>query len=272
MSAQFSTTPSLSEKTLIIGTRLWLSCLILAQIIFITYLMLGYGLASIENRIEDWNKFNNTAYVSNDTLGNFFYGLHVLLAIVMIAGGSLQLIPSIRNRFISFHRLNGRLYLSLACVISIAGMYLILVRGTVGDLFLHSMTFFSGLVVLSSSFFAIKAIRGKDIKRHQTWAIRLFLAANGVLFFRLFIFGWFLLFGPLGVNTSDFTGPTVYAVSICSYVLPLLIFEWYRYAIRNNSRKSKVSLGLVLSLISLIFLTGLIGITMGNWYPSLFEE
>jgi uncharacterized membrane protein len=260
---------TLVQKILPLSTKCWLISLMLAQAVFVTYLCLGYGLASLKGKPQAWNTFNNTAFVANDTAGNLFYGLHVLLAIIMIAGGSFQLIPAIRNKFIKFHRMNGRIYVSLACVISLAGMYLILFRGTVGNVFLHSMTFFSGIVVVLSSFLAIRAIRRKEISIHQRWATRLFLAANGVLFFRLFIFAWFLVFGSLGVNTDDFTGPTVYAVSLCSYLLPLIFFEWYRWAVKQQSKVHHLAVGVILMGISAIFLIGLFGITMANWYPSI---
>jgi hypothetical protein len=270
------------RKTLTLSTQFWLISLIAAQIVFVLYLILGYGLSTVENQLEAWNKFNDTAFKDGDTLGNLAYGMHVLLAIVMIVGGTLQLLPQIRQRFIVFHKFNGRVFVVLACTISLAGMYLITSRGTVGDLFMHSMTFFSGLVVLLASFLAVKAARSRNIKLHSEWAIRLFLAANGVLFFRLIIFAWFMVFGALGVNTDDFTGPTVYAVSVSAYLLPLVIFEWYRRLHRQLSDASKLTsvqsnimlktyaISICLILIGMIFLIGLFGITLGSWYPSLF--
>ena len=272
------------KNTLKLSGQFWLICLMLAQVVFVVYLGLGYGLTTLESQIEGWNKFNETAYKDGDTIGNIAYGLHVLLAIVMIIGGSLQLIPKIRQRFINFHKINGRVFVLLACTISLAGMYLITFRGTVGDLFMHSMTFFSGTVVLVASFFAVKAARSRKLKLHSDWALRLFLAANGVLFFRLIIFAWFMIFGTLGVNTDDFTGPTVYAVSVSAYLLPLIIFEWYRRMkskLDTISKTDKVTqktslniyaLSVCLTLVGLVFLIGLFGITLGSWYPSLFGK
>lgn len=253
------------------SSRAWFICLLLAQLVFVTYLALGYGIASIQNQLTKWNTFNTNAFVEGDTIGNLFYGLHVLLAIVMILGGSLQLIPNIRNRHLRFHRYNGRFFVILACTISLAGMYLILVRGTVGNAFLHSMTFFSGTVVLVASFFAVSTAMKKQIASHEVWATRLFLAANGVLFFRLCIFAWFMLFGTFGVNTEDFTGPTVYAVSVCSYLLPLLVFEWVRYTKKNKAVVHQLLVSILMILTASVFLIGLAGITLGSWYPSLFN-
>lgn len=259
-----------SKSLLHYSSQFWFVCLLLCQWVFVLYLTLGYGVSAAQNNLSNWNTFNNTAYVQNDFVGNLMYGLHVLLAIVMMLGGSLQLIPTVRNRFIAFHKIDGRIFVLLACLISIAGMYLILVRGTVGNAFLHSMTFFSGVVVLASSFMAIKAVRQRSIEKHQVWAMRLFVAANGVLFFRLFIFAWFLTFGTLGVDTKTFTGPTVYAISIASYLFPLLILELYQRAKRSSSSAIKRMTSALLIFIGFVFLIGLFGISAANWYPSLF--
>lgn len=256
-----------SLKILNASLKTWFICLVLAQIIFVTYLSLGYGLNSITVGLSQWNKFNNTAYVAGDTLGNLMYATHVLLAIIMIIGGSLQLIPALRNRFRKFHRYNGRLFVTLACTISLAGMYLIIVRGTVGNTLLHSLTFFSGVVVIVSSFFAIKAARNRNFALHQVWAIRLYLAANGVLFFRLMIFGWMISFGALGINTEDFTGPTVVTVSVFSYVMPLLIAEFVRYTKNCDKVILHYACAGLMFAISLVFIGGLFAITIANWYP-----
>ena len=143
----------------ITSQKAWLLSLILAQLVFVIYLAAGYGFTGISQGLAEWKRFNASAYLSNDPLGNTMYAAHVLLAIIMIIGGSLQLIPSIRARFGRFHRHNGRLFVLLACCISLAGFYLITVRGTVGNLFMHSLTSFSGFVVLLASYFAVKAAR-----------------------------------------------------------------------------------------------------------------
>ncbi len=259
-----------ANKTLQMSKKFWFISLVSAQIVFVTYLALGYGMSALSANILQWNKFNDTAYIENDALGNTIYGLHVLLAIIMIIGGSLQLIPKLRARYSKFHRINGRVFVALACTISLAGLYLITVRGTIGNSLMHSLTTFSGLVVLVSSFFAVAAARKRNTSLHQTWAIRLFLAANGVLFFRLLIFAWFLVFGTLGVNTQDFTGPTVVSISMCSYVLPLIIFELVRKAERSSHASIQYASSLVLTVIGLCFFIGLFGISLARWYPTIF--
>lgn len=258
------------EKLLNLSVSAWLSSLIIAQLVFVSYLLLGYGLTAMASGWSTWNAFNDSAYVENDLVGNLSYATHVLLAIAMILGGSLQILPSIRNRFTKFHRINGRIVVSLACLISLAGMYLIVFRGTVGNLLLHSLTAFSGVVILVSSFMAIKMAKNKNFAKHKVWAIRLYLAANGVLFFRLLMFAWLSVFGTLGIDIKDFTGITVVGLSVASYVLPHLIAEWVRYAHKHPSPLITIPCACLLFGISAAFLLGLFAISVGSWYPSVF--
>lgn len=259
------------EKLLKRSVTVWLSSLIIAQLVFVSYLLLGYGLTAMTSGWSTWSAFNNSAYMENDIIGNISYATHVLLAIAMILGGSLQILPSIRNRFTKFHRINGRIVVSLACIISLAGMYLIVFRGTVGNVLLHSLTAFSGLVILISSFMAIKMARNKNFAKHKVWAIRLYLAANGVLFFRLLMFAWLSMFGTLGINTKDFTGITVVCLSVASYILPLVIAEWVRHAKKKPRPLIVIPCACLLFGISAAFLLGLFAISVGSWYPSVFN-
>ncbi len=260
-----------TQMILKLSKRFWFICLAASQLVFVTYLALGYGFSALNADPAKWNNFNATAYVAEDTLGNTIYGIHVLFAIVMIVGGSLQLIPTIRNKLPRFHRINGRLFVVLACTIALAGMYLIIVRGTVGNTLMHSMTFFAGTVVLVSSYFAVLTARKKQFNHHQIWAIRLYLAANGVLFFRLTLFAWFIVFGSIGINTKDFTGPTLVMISVSSYILPLFLFELLRYAEKTRNTVIKGLMITILLVISLVFLVGLFGISAGSWFPALIK-
>lgn len=262
---KMKTTPN---RVLENSKKIWFICLLIAQICFVIYLALGYGLTGVTTGISGWNSLNSTAYVANDATGNFMYAAHVLLAIVMIIGGSLQLIPSIRTKHPRFHRYNGRIFVLLACTISMAGMYLMIVRGTVGNLLMHSLTMFGGGMVILSSIFAVLAARKRNINSHKIWAIRLYLVANGVLFFRLMIFAWFLTFGSQGIDPATFTGPTVLAVSICSYVMPLLIAELVRYAETTTNKIMTIATASLMMLISVVFLVGLFGVVLAEWYPA----
>lgn len=257
------------NELLEMSKKMWFTCLLMAQICFVIYLSLGYGLTGVTTGISGWSRLNSTAYVASDPTGNSMYALHVLLAIVMIIGGSLQLIPAIRAKYTKFHRYNGRVFVMLACTISLAGMYLMIARGTVGNTLMHALTMFGGCVVILASILAVQAARKRNITKHKIWAIRLYLAANGVLFFRLMIFAWFLIFGSLGIDTATFTGPTVLTISVCSYIMPLLTAELVRYAGITSNRVIIIATAASMMLISIVFLVGLFGVVFASWYPAI---
>lgn len=253
------------------SAQAWFAVLVAAQLCFVLYLISGYGHATLSADLARWNQFNSGAFEPDNPAGNLAYGLHVLLAIVMIAGGPLQLIPALRARYRRFHKINGYTFVTLAVCISVAGQYLLWTRGTVGTLSMHLMTSFSGIVVVVSAVMAVRAARNKRISLHQVWAVRLFLAANSVLFFRILLFGWLMLFGQEGIDFSTFSGPAVVAISIGSYILPLLMFECYRYGLTAQSVFATVSITMAMGLAVVCFSVGTFGVVAGNWYPTIFS-
>lgn len=216
-----------------------------------------------------WNQFNSGAFKPSNPAGNLAYGLHVLLAIVMIAGRPLPLIPALRVRYQRLHKINGYTFVTLAVCISMAGQYLLWTRGTVNTLSMHLMTSFNGIVVVSA-IMDVKAARNKRIAIHQVWAVRLFLAANSVSFFRILLFGWLMIFGQAGIDFSTFSRPAVVAISIGSYILPLLMFEWYGYGLTAQSVFATVSITMAMGLAVVCFSVGTFGVVAGNWYPTIF--
>ena len=53
-----------------------------------------------------------------------------LLAMVMTVGGTLQLVPQIRARAISFHRLTGKVFILTALFLAIGGLWMVWGRGS----------------------------------------------------------------------------------------------------------------------------------------------
>lgn len=83
------------------------------------------------------------------------------------------------------------------------------------------------------------------------------------------------LFGTLGINTADFTGPAVISVSVLSYVAPHIIAQliWVVKvtATGNTNRVSllKNLISVTLLVVSAVFIIGLFGLTLGSWYPAV---
>jgi hypothetical protein len=72
----------------------WRSVLIFCQLIFVTYLISAYANPALSGNLVLWNGNSTSAFVPNGRAGNTAFGMQVLLAIIMILGGPLQLIPA----------------------------------------------------------------------------------------------------------------------------------------------------------------------------------
>jgi len=120
-----------ADTALKASAGLWFLVAVIGQWAFLYYIVAFYGPSTLQGHFQAWSKntFLFKGYVAGDTAGNLAFAAHALLAAVIAFGGALQLIPQIRARAISVHRWNGRLFLLTALAVSIAGLYLVWVRG-----------------------------------------------------------------------------------------------------------------------------------------------
>ena len=119
------------------ATRFWFLIFFTAQLLFAFTVASFYGLAAVRGDFQAWNKSMPHGYVPGDRVGNLAVAIHLVSAVVVILAGTIQLIPQVRAHAPLFHRWNGRLYIVTAFTISLAGLYMMWVRGTVGDLSQH---------------------------------------------------------------------------------------------------------------------------------------
>ncbi|MEM9057498.1 MAG: DUF2306 domain-containing protein [Pseudomonadota bacterium] len=204
-----------------------------------------------------------------DTLGNLAAASHVLLAAVVIGGGPLQLVPAVRARWPVFHRWIGRSYALAAVVTSLGGLYMVWTRGTVGGMVNYIAISIDAVLIVVFAALAVRAAVQRRIAQHRRWALRLFMAASAVWFFRVGLMGWVMLTGGLGMDFDAFTGPFLLVLGFAQYGLPLAMLEWY---FRCQARPDASARGLfTLTLCGLTVYMG-IGIfvaTMGMWLPRL---
>src|SRR5712691_5622884 len=109
-----------ADSALKIAARFWFLVAVVGLWIFVVYVVAFYGGSAIQGDLEAWNRALPNGYVPGDTVGNFVVAIHLFLAVIIIVGGPLQLIPRIRRHAPSFHRWNGRLYMLTVFVTSIA--------------------------------------------------------------------------------------------------------------------------------------------------------
>lgn len=255
--------PSTFKKQLKWAANTWYCVAVAGLMAFFVYVIAHYGGALVgANQAK-------SSFIDGDSLGNFFLATHLSLALVVISGGLLQLLPLLRLRFPKFHRLNGRLFMVCAIVCSLAGQYLIFTREIPGDRIMDFGTSSAGVLVLIFSALAYRTARARDFVAHRKWALRLFLVANAGWFFRIGLMLWFVVNqGPVGIDMETFTGPALIFISYAQFLLPLGALELYLRAQKSKSRAFTGGVALLLAVFCVATLAGVGAASMMMWFPS----
>lgn len=249
------------------SAALWLLAALIGQWLFAWYLLAHYGGTLLAGAPQAWAQTSVIGHVPGDTVGNLVFVSHIAVAAVISFGGVLQLVPVLRRRAPALHRYNGRVFMVAAVIAAVGGLHLTWVRGafTAGAV----GTSLNALVLLwfiaAAFLFALR----RDIPRHRRWALRAFIAASGVWFFRVMLFGWILVNqGPLGVG-ENFDGPAVWTISFASFLLPLLILEVYFRVERLPGGWYRGAGSAALMVCAAATAVGTLGAFMMSWKPFL---
>lgn len=259
-----------SITALVSATTFWFAATVIGQGIFAVYILALYGGSAVRGNFKGWNHVMTHGHVPGDTAGNLVTGAHLLLALIVMLGGALQLAPPIRRRMPVFHRWNGRIYLAGAVVAALSGLYMVLLRGAVGDMVQHLGTSLNAVLVLLFAGMALWRALQRDFAAHSRWALRLFLAVSGVWFFRVGLMFWIALHGgPSGFNPDTFTGPFLSFLSYAQYLLPLAVLQLYLLCRAHGGTAARFGMAAVLLLCTLAMSIGIAVATMGMWLPSI---
>jgi len=268
------TTPQARPKIYLdLSVKSWFVAATIGQWIFGYYIAAFYGKSSMSGQLEEWNKVLPHGYIKEDWVGNAFVIAHILLAIVMVVGGPLQLIPQLRTRFKRAHRWVGRVYIVTAVLIAVDGLVMVWTRGAVGGLFQHLMISIQAIYIIVFAVLAFRYALQREFAKHRQWAIRLYLVSNGVWFFRVSLMAWLMLNGgPVGFDPKTFDGPFLWLLSFFTYAFPvsLLVFEMYLHAQKNTTQLlfQRLTASLLFLLTGLMFV-GIMAATMGLWIPRI---
>lgn len=255
-------------KALAVSAKTWFIVTVIGQWLFATYVTLFYGGAAARGDFEAWNKVLPHGIVEGQALGNIAVAMHLILAVVIIVGGPLQLLPQLRQRLPRFHRINGRIYMACAMILSIGGIYMVLYRGTVGDN--QAAIQLNAVLIMVCAFMATRWAILRQIPRHQRWALRLFLVVGGVWYFRIGLMAWIMANGgAVGFDPKTFTGPFLTFLGYAQYLIPLALLELY-FAAKNSRRAiPKWSMAALLLALSLLTLFGTGAASLGMWLPRI---
>jgi uncharacterized membrane protein len=158
---------SVADTTLKAAARFWFVVAVVGQLVVAFVVASFYRLTALRGDYHAW-KFTN-GYVPGVTKGNWAVVMHVISAVVMLAG-AVQLIPQVRNRFPAFHRWNGRIYMLTAVTLSVAGLYMTWIRGSVCDLSQHIGSTLNAVLIWLCAAMALRHALARDFNTHRRWA------------------------------------------------------------------------------------------------------
>ncbi len=255
-----------------LSARLWWCVTAAGQWIFAAYVA-GYYIPMLSQGglqgLQKAHLFNG--YMPGDGFGNVAVAAHVLLAVVLLGGGPLQLVPQIRTRFPSFHRWLGRTYMLTAVTSSIGGLYLIWTRPIFGALANSIATSLDGVLIIVFAAIALRHAIARNIVVHRRWALRLFMVTSAVWFLRIGFRAWSFFTGGIGIENETFSGPFVYAWHFGQYLLPLAILELYFRARASDDARHRIAMAVGLSAVTLVMGVGIYLAATKSWLPRLFE-
>lgn len=265
-----SKSDSLSKVVLKGTATFWFIVAVLGQWMFALYIAFLYAPPAFRGEMEVWRKHLTHGYVPGDYMGNLAVAAHLLLAFVVMLGGPIQFIPQIRKFAPSFHRWNGRIYVFIAFPISIAGLFMLWVHGTVGDLSQHIATSFNAVLIMLFAALAWRYAIVRDFKTHERWAFRLFLVMNGVWFFRIIFMFWVTVNGaPVGFDPETFQGPALTFIAFAQTLLPLAVLELYLLVKAKGGISARFAMAGGLLVLTLMTALGIVAATLGMWLPNL---
>jgi hypothetical protein len=260
---------SFADTALSLAARFWFLIAVGGQWIFTFYVVAFYGGSALRGDFDAWNKVIPKGHVPGNTMGNVAVAVHLLLAVVIMVGGPLQLIPRVRSLVPKFHRWNGRVYAVAVSLTSLVGLYMIWSRGS-SRLIQHLGVSLDAILILTFSALAVRYAIARDLRTHRRWALRLFMVVNAGWFFRIGLMEWiFLNRGPIGFNPDTFTGPFLSFLAFGDYLLPLAILEIYLRVKDRGTVSARYAMSVALLILTIGMGIGIVAATMVLWLPRI---
>lgn len=270
VSTQRRSLHDLASAALTASARFWFGVAVTGQLLFATYVLVFYGGALARGNPALWNNVLPRGYVPGDTAGNAAIAAHMLMAVVITVGGALQLVPQVRARAPRLHRWNGRVYVMLAVLASIIGLYMVWVRGSLGGLGQHIAISLNAVLIMLCAFMAVRHARARNLAAHRRWALRLFLVVSGVWFFRVGLMLWiFVHQRPVGFDPVTFQGPFLVFLTFAQTLLPLAVLQLYLHAQEHGSAGGQLAAAAAMLALTVATGVGIFAAALILWLPHM---
>ncbi|TGY89577.1 DUF2306 domain-containing protein [Marinicauda algicola] len=239
------------------ATTIWFGVMVISQWLFVYYIAAFYAEPTLSGQFAAWNEHPFLSpFVRGDIIGNLAFATHVMLAIFITFGGTLQLIPQLRATAPWLHRWNGRLFILFSLAVTLAGFYMVWLREPVTDISAELAISINGALILLFAALAWREGIKRSIVSHRRWALRALLAVNGVFFLRLVFSGWLVL----TQREPDVMQFRVFEYA--SYLVPLLVLQLYLYSSERGGTAMRYLAAMALYLVSAAMCIGAFGFSM----------
>lgn len=256
------------RKALSFAGAVWFTAVAIGQLAFVLYIAAFYYVSTFQGDFERMDGRVIHGFISGDVLGNALFLSHVLLAFWITASGPLQFIPQVRNRFRTFHRWNGRFYLTVALLTSSGALLLTYLRPHFGSFALLVVNTADGVLIIAFGCLALRAALMRRFDDHRRWALRMFVVVSGVWFFRLgYGFYFFITAGKMP-GSHNLAGPADIAVA-STWVVALAGLEVYLFAQRRSSGTLKLAAAAMAIAAAGIVLVSSYSAAQMFWLPTL---
>ena len=255
------------------GAAMWWVVAIAGHFIFGAYIIGTYGMATLHANTAAWNRVWPTGYVPGKPLGNLVVAVHVLLAAAVMFCGPLQLVPALRRRAPWFHRWNGRVYATVAIIVGLAGLLMMAEDRSFVGASQNGSVAINGVLLLICASLAWRRARERDFVAHRRWALRLFVLAAGVWFFRIGLSAWIAINGGIaGFDPRTMQGPALFALAAGEWIVPLLAIEAYFRVEKARSATGRYIVAALLMLLAAATGYAVYRATIGMWLPLMFAQ
>jgi hypothetical protein len=253
-----------------VAVRTWFLIAVAGQWLFAAYVAAFYGGVALTGDLSGWNAELPRGYVEGQFFGNLVVGAHLALAFVVLVCGPLQFSRALRARFPRLYRANGRVYLVTAMITSLAGVYMLATRGTIGDGSLHMATSFNALLILCFATLAWRTALKRDFAEHRIWVMRLWLVVGGVWFFRVGFMFWVAYNqGAVGFDMQTFSGPAITILGFGQTLVPLAILQLYLHAQKTETPLVRYAVAAVIGAATVAMSMGIFAAANKMWLPHL---
>jgi hypothetical protein len=231
-----------ADKALRASAGFWFVVVVLGQVIFAFATASFFGLTAARGETGRWSRVLTHGVIPGDRMGNTALVIHLASAVFIILSGAIQLVPQVRKLAPAFHRWNGRVYVVTAFTVSLAGLYLIWARGTVGGLAAHLGQSLDGVLIMFFAAIALRYAMARDFRTHRRWALRLYLVVSASLFIRASGIA-------LAIPTPDFLSIFT-LLSFAQYLVPLGVLELYLRAQERGGTKARIAVAGLLFVLT----------------------